>query len=203
MVVVTFSPLRCFAQEYSQESAKEIARVHYNRAREFYRQGEYSKARHEFREVLNLDLGHQGARWYLQLVEKLLQKDKNTFLGYLKDLKQKKLTQEKKSQEKRREEVEEALNTIEDTYKDAFKEEEQLTKLDQPLEESALEEVPEAMRLLDNTTVALMGDEAEAQEILEAYKLYEQGKKYMDQGLYGEAMACFDKVIEMGDSQQE
>jgi len=65
----------------SRESIRELARIHYARARNYYRKGEYSKAKTEFEEVLKLEPEHQGARWYVQFVEKELSESDKSYRG--------------------------------------------------------------------------------------------------------------------------
>ena len=78
-------------QEFvSPEMIRELARVHYARARGYYRRGEYSKAKAEFEEVLKLEPKHQGAQWYLKCAEGELDKYEKTFSGRLEKLKERK-----------------------------------------------------------------------------------------------------------------
>ncbi|UCB56799.1 MAG: tetratricopeptide repeat protein [Candidatus Omnitrophota bacterium] len=55
---------------------REMAKIHYTRARSYYRNAEYIKAKIELREVLRLAPGHQGALWYLDCVERALDSQK-------------------------------------------------------------------------------------------------------------------------------
>jgi len=112
-------------EEKYPQSIRESTGIHYARARNYYRKGEYSKAKAEFQQVLKLAPEHQGARRYLKNVEKELTKHRNrkTFWGRREKLKEKgRLAQEKaryrqpetlkrkevrlKTQEKRKEESE-------------------------------------------------------------------------------------------------
>ncbi|MFC1631333.1 tetratricopeptide repeat protein, partial [Candidatus Omnitrophota bacterium] len=62
-------------QEFvTPENIRELARIHYSRAREFYRRGEYTQARREFSEVLKYDPRHQGAQWYLEAIQQEIAK---------------------------------------------------------------------------------------------------------------------------------
>ncbi|MBL7085131.1 MAG: tetratricopeptide repeat protein, partial [Candidatus Omnitrophica bacterium] len=85
-------------QEFvSPEIIRELARVHYARARGYYRRGEYSKAKAEFEGVLKLEPKHQGAQWYLKCVERELDKYEKTFSGRLEKLKESKKAENLKS----------------------------------------------------------------------------------------------------------
>ncbi len=52
--------------------------------------------------------------------------------------------------------------------------------------------------LLHKTTAGLIEEQQEQKDLQQIIELYEQGKAYLEQGLYSEAIACFDKVIELG-----
>jgi trichohyalin len=71
------SPAKEARQELlSPEMVQELAGIYYERARTYYRKGQYLKAKAEFEEVLNFEPGHQGALWYLNFVRKELLKSK-------------------------------------------------------------------------------------------------------------------------------
>ena len=60
----------CVAE--SDQAVRELGRIHYLRARYFYRQREYDQAAREFRKVLKILPQHQGARWYLKYIKQEL-----------------------------------------------------------------------------------------------------------------------------------
>lgn len=140
-------------EEYSQ-SIRELTGIHYARARNYYHKGEYSKAKAEFQEVLELAPWHQGARWYLKRTEKELAKYENrkTFWGRRNKLKEK----------------------------------------GKPAQEKARSRQPERKE------VRLKAQEKEQEEPEKIKQLYEEGKDCFSRGFYPEAMACFEKVIELG-----
>ncbi len=82
-VVIYLLPLKGLGAEYSLQ---ELVKIHYDQARSYYRQGEYSKAKAEFQKVLRLQPRHQGAEWYLESVEKELDKYGKTFRGRIEKL---------------------------------------------------------------------------------------------------------------------
>ena len=156
-LIVFALPAKNSRAEYSPETIQELVRLHYVRARDYYLKGEYSKAKEEFQEVLDLAPEHQGARWYLRNVEKELARYRNrkTFWGRREKLKEKgKLLQEKAR----------------------YKQLERLERKEAPLK----------------------AEEKRKEESEKIKQLYEKGKMYFQRGLYPEAAACFEKVIELG-----
>jgi tetratricopeptide (TPR) repeat protein len=83
----------------SPENIRELARIHYARARDHYRRGEYSEAQAELQKVLQLQPEHQGAQWYLKSVEKELAKYEEYFRTPLQKYKEKK---EKQKEQRRK-----------------------------------------------------------------------------------------------------
>ncbi|MBN3038624.1 MAG: tetratricopeptide repeat protein [Candidatus Omnitrophica bacterium] len=69
-------------------------KAHYDQARIYFRKGEYSQAQEQFEKVLELQPNHQGAKWYLKLVQKELEKYEKTFPGRVKKVFEKNQLQE-------------------------------------------------------------------------------------------------------------
>ena len=74
-------PAKGLRAEYPQGITRELAGIHYNRAREHYRRGEYFKAESAFEKVLKLIPNHQGAQWYLKDVKKRIRTYGKTLRG--------------------------------------------------------------------------------------------------------------------------
>ncbi|MBN3038625.1 MAG: tetratricopeptide repeat protein [Candidatus Omnitrophica bacterium] len=184
-----------WAEQYPPEVARELAKIHYDRGREYFRNGEYEKAANDFREVLQLQPRHQGARWYLKIADKEQDKYEHTFQGKIEKLKKEKLADKRKEQEKRTEEISDALNLIEQRARNTVLAQE---KKQAQLQIPTNQETQPATQLLNGTTVRLIEQQKEQKDLQEIIDLYEQGKAYLQQGLYSEAMNCFDKVIELG-----
>ena len=173
-VIIYLLPLEGLEAEYS---LRELVRIHYDQARSYYRQGEYSKAKAEFQKVLRLQPEHQGAQWYFKFVEKELAKDEKTFRSRIEKL----LKKRGKGQE-RDQSIEKILDSLE-KYQ---------TKTDGAEKETAY--------FLRKTSVELMEEEKESEKLEEIKQLYEKGKSYFQRGLYSEALDYFEKVIELGEN---
>ena len=170
-VIIYLLPLKGLEAEYLP---RELARIHYDQARSYYRQGEYSKAKAEFQKVLRLQPKHQGAQWYFKCVEKeLAKKQKKTLFGYIEKL----LKRGRKSQ---------SINTALDPL------EKYQVKTDGAEKEAAY--------FLRKTSVELMEEEKEREKLEGIEQLYEKGKVYFQRGLYSEALDYFEKVIELGEN---
>lgn len=74
---------------------------------------------------------------------------------------------------------------------------EKLKEKGKPAREKARHEQPERQ---EGKEVRLKAEEKEKEELEKIKQFYEKGKMYFQRGLYPEAMACFEKVIESGEN---
>lgn len=255
----------------SAEVAQRLLRIHYARARNYYRKGEYKKAKEEFQEVLKFDPEHQGAQWYLGLIERELNKYKRTFFSrelkekrkkenlkatldsleqcedklckektrleqlekekakLARQLKEYKRLLKKQREEQKRRARQERLTRHraikqhlaqgklyywQKQYAKAIEEFKQVLLLDaeypnieryihkcqRGIEEQRQKELQvkekkeEAKRLKKAGETLKRAGEEKYKKIME---FYEKGKDYLQRGFYSEAIACFEKVLEL------
>ncbi|MFH1045625.1 MAG: tetratricopeptide repeat protein [Candidatus Omnitrophota bacterium] len=202
-------PAISLGAENVQKTTRELANIHYDRARDYYGDREYAPAKAEFEEVLRLEPDHQGARWYLKLTEKLLSQYEKTFRGNAQKLKTKRLLKKDEDAQSRYHRIKDALDVIEEHSEPSPKAATEKTLVTLPrLPETAIAPakitIPDSpSRLLDATTATLLQERpGDTGELSQAQEYYQKGKMHLERGQYAEAMQYFDKVIELGGEPQ-
>lgn len=174
-VIIYLLPLEGLEAEYS---LRELARIHYDQARSYYRQGEYSKAKAEFQKVLRLQPEHQGAQWYFKCVEKELAKDEKTFRGRVEKL----LKKGTKSQSREKDQdIEAILDSLERQQVDQAKQQTPIQVQAQKEAEKEQKRKPkEEERLIKEKTRAEEKlRRAKQREIIQAQKRAKKEQKHL------------------------
>jgi len=213
ILVLPVKGLKSNDDEYFQ-NIRESAGIHYTRARDYYRKGEYSKARAEFQKVLKLAPEHQGARWYLKSAEKELAKYEKTFRSRREKIRQLKAEKREVRKKLRRHLAQGRVHYYRKQYEQAIEDFSQALLIDpeylsaekyiykcqkgiERQEQRKLQAEEKAAAGLKKTTAELV-EKKEKEELEEIEQLYEKGKTYFRRGLYSEAITYFEKVIELG-----
>jgi type II secretory pathway component GspD/PulD (secretin) len=195
----------------------------YSKAKNLYRDKNYTQAIQVFQNLISEEADSNGrytkkALKYLEMIGDAIQAQKERLALALEKQRQEELEQKKKEEAKlRAQERQKAIEGIKEIYlqgkglyskgawaesiaifQNVILEEQKLNeKIYSPYAQRYIERAQEKIEKAEKEKLALQKEQEEKKKLAEIKELYLRGKKLYEEGKYEEAIAAFEKVIEL------